>query len=82
MCWLAAYGATPRPADAAGLVALAEAAGERCLRGVLMYAGDQLLPLGQRIWAVPLGAVGLEVGADSRAATRRMTTRRRRSDAR
>lgn len=48
-------GSSLRPADAAGLAALAEATGERFVRGVVMYAGDQLLPLGQKIWAVPLG---------------------------
>ena len=48
-------GSSLRPADAAGLAALAEATGERFVRGAVMYAGDQLLPLGQKIWAVPFG---------------------------
>jgi hypothetical protein len=50
-------GSNLRPADAAGLAALAEAAGERFVRGVVMYAGDQLLPLGKKIWAVPLSVI-------------------------
>lgn len=50
-------GATLHAADASGLAAFAEATGERCVRGVVMYGGDQLLPLGKRIWAVPLGVL-------------------------
>ena len=39
------------------LAALAEATGERFVRGVVMCAGDQLPPLGPKIWAVPLGVL-------------------------
>lgn len=46
-----------RTADAAGLAALAEATGERFVRGAVMYAGDRLLPLGPKVWAVPLGVL-------------------------
>jgi hypothetical protein len=51
------------PADAAGLAALADAAGERFVRGVVMYTGDQLLPLGPKAWAVPLGVLWARGGA-------------------
>jgi len=44
-------------ADCAGLRALAEAAGQRFVRGVVLYGGDRLLPLGERFWAVPLGVL-------------------------
>jgi len=50
-------GSNLRPADVAGLAALAEAAGERFVRGVVMYGGDQLLPLGRKVWAVPLAVL-------------------------
>lgn len=39
----------------AGLKALAGAAGDRFFRGIVLYGGDQTLPLGPEIWAVPLG---------------------------
>jgi hypothetical protein len=51
------------PADAAGLAVLADAAGERFVRGVVMYTGDQLLPLGPKAWAVPLGVLCARGGA-------------------
>jgi predicted AAA+ superfamily ATPase len=44
-------------ADLAGLRALAELAGERFHRGVLLYTGDRSLPLGSRLHMAPLGAV-------------------------
>jgi hypothetical protein len=42
---------------------LADAAGERFVRGVVMYTGDQLLPLGPKAWAVPLGVLWARGGA-------------------
>ncbi len=50
-------GSSLRPADRAGLAVLAEAAGSHFTRGVVLYGGDQLLPLGDRMWAVPLGVL-------------------------
>lgn len=47
------------PADCAGLRALAEAAGERFVRGVVLYEDDRLLPLGGTLLG---GAVGDAVG--------------------
>lgn len=46
-----------KPGDLAGLQALADAAGARFVRGVVLYGGDRLLPLGDRLWGVPLGVL-------------------------
>lgn len=43
--------------DFGGLRELAEATGEAFVRGVLLYTGEQLLPFGDRLWAVPLGVL-------------------------
>ena len=45
------------PGDFAGLRELQTAAGAGFVRGVLFYTGDQLLPFGERLWAVPLAVL-------------------------
>ena len=42
--------------DFKGLKALAEAMGSRFLRGVVLYAGSQTVPFGERLHALPLSA--------------------------
>jgi uncharacterized protein len=49
--------ATPRAADFNGLHALAELAGKRWLRGLLLYTGEQPLAFGENLWALPIGAL-------------------------
>jgi len=49
--------ATIRDADCRGLERLRDAAGERFRCGVLLYDGETLVPLGDRIYAVPLDEV-------------------------
>jgi predicted AAA+ superfamily ATPase len=46
--------ATVNRDDTRGLRELAEAVGERFLRGVVLYAGTEVVPLGARIHAVPV----------------------------
>ncbi len=41
-------------ADFAGLESLAEDAGKKFIRGVLLYLGDQVLPFGDKLAAVPI----------------------------
>jgi hypothetical protein len=36
---------------------LRERIGDRLLAGVVLYAGDQALPFGERLWALPLSAL-------------------------
>jgi predicted AAA+ superfamily ATPase len=43
------------PHDLKGLVALRAALGERFVRGVVLYAGGEVVPLGDRLFAVPIG---------------------------
>ncbi|MFO0970714.1 MAG: DUF4143 domain-containing protein, partial [Gemmataceae bacterium] len=40
--------------DLAGLKKLAALAGDRFAAGILLYDGTETLPLGERLWAVPL----------------------------
>lgn len=49
--------ATPRVKDFAGLEKFAALAGERFKLGVLFYDGDQTLPFGDRLWAVPISTL-------------------------
>lgn len=44
-------------ADFGGLRALADAAGKAFVRGVVLYTGEQLVPFGERLWAVPLAVL-------------------------
>ena len=43
--------------DFAGLLAMAEATGERFLRGVVLYRGRQVVPFGVNLHAVPIDAL-------------------------
>jgi uncharacterized protein len=43
--------------DFNGLRELAEAAGKNFARGVVLYAGEQLVPFEEDLWAVPLGVL-------------------------
>lgn len=43
--------------DANSLRALADATGEKFVRGVVLYLGEQCLPLSDQIWAVPVSAL-------------------------
>ena len=47
----------PGGRDFNGLRALQETARENFLRGVLLYTGDQVLPFGPDLWAVPLSCL-------------------------
>jgi hypothetical protein len=49
--------ATLRDADRRGLERLRDAAGDRFRCGVLLYDGETQVPLGDRIYAIPLGMV-------------------------
>ncbi len=49
--------ATVGAADFAGLEALAEAAGKKFARGVLLYDGDAVVPFGGRMTAAPLSVL-------------------------
>jgi predicted AAA+ superfamily ATPase len=43
--------------DFRGLKALAELAGERFHRGIVLYSGSECVPFGPRLWAVPIAAL-------------------------
>ena len=49
--------ATVGSKDFAGLTALADAAGRRFAGGVLLYAGDDVLPFGKQLYALPVSAL-------------------------
>jgi len=46
--------ASVTPADFAGLLGLRDQLGKRFRVGVLLYGGEQALPFGDRLWALPL----------------------------
>jgi predicted AAA+ superfamily ATPase len=46
--------------DLKGLAALRNALGKRFVRGVVTYTGPEVIPMGDRIWAVPLGLMFAE----------------------
>ncbi|MBA2281032.1 MAG: DUF4143 domain-containing protein [Actinomycetota bacterium] len=48
---------SPRPNDARHLATLRDRLGDRFRVGVVVHLGDQVLPLGDRLWAVPLSAM-------------------------
>ncbi len=50
-------GATVRTADLAGLRNLARQAGDRFVAGYVLYTGQQTLPFGEKLRAVPLDAL-------------------------
>jgi len=49
--------ATVADADFRGLHVFAEMAGKRLRAGIVLYAGRDTLPFGDRMWAVPLEAL-------------------------
>ena len=46
--------------DAKGLALLRGALGERFVRGVVVYAGQEVIPMGDRVFAVPAGMIFAE----------------------
>lgn len=50
-------GATVRASDFRGLAHMRERIGSRLVAGVVLYAGEQTLPFGDGLWAVPLTAL-------------------------
>jgi len=50
-------GSTLGKSDARGLKSLADATGERFIRGILLYSGRETLPFGPRIHALPISAL-------------------------
>ena len=53
--------ATPRARDARGLALMRDRLGERFRCGILLHAGSETLPIGDRIWAVPLAGLWREI---------------------
>ena len=49
--------ATPSSADFRGLKALAECAGDKFVRGILLYTGREVVPFAKNLTAVPLPAI-------------------------
>lgn len=49
--------ATVRPGDFKGLAYLRQRLGRRLLAGVVLYAGEQALPFGEGLWALPLSSL-------------------------
>ena len=49
--------ATVRQADLRGLKRLANIAGDQFKLGVILYDGTETLPLGERLWAVPISSL-------------------------
>ncbi|MFF5083019.1 hypothetical protein ACFY36_38750 [Actinoplanes sp. NPDC000266] len=50
-------GATIRAEDTRGLRHLADAAGEQFVAGLILYTGQQTLPFGEKIRALPMDAL-------------------------
>jgi predicted AAA+ superfamily ATPase len=50
-------GASPRASDWRGLAKLRDARGPSFRAGVLLYTGAQTIPLGDRLWAVPVSGL-------------------------
>lgn len=49
--------ATLGPRDFRGLQSLAESAGERFVRGVILHTGDSMVPFGKDLYAAPLSVL-------------------------
>jgi predicted AAA+ superfamily ATPase len=54
--------ATATAADFRGLRILAQAAGPRFAAGILLHDGEQVLPFGERLWAMPFERLWTAVG--------------------
>jgi len=50
-------GATVTPADFLGLQSLRDQLGKRFCAGVVVYTGEQTIPFGDRLWALPLECI-------------------------
>lgn len=50
-------GASPAASDARHLALLRDALGPRFAVGIVVYTGEHTLPLGERLWAVPVSAL-------------------------
>lgn len=48
---------TLTPRDLSGLRGLAETAGKRFVRGIVFYAGDEIVPFGESLHALPISAL-------------------------
>ena len=48
------------PRDCAGLAELAQLAAQRFVRGIVLYLGEEVLPLGPGLWAVPVSTLWSE----------------------
>ncbi|HYM62002.1 MAG TPA: ATP-binding protein [Thermoanaerobaculia bacterium] len=73
--------ATVTGADFKGLRTLSEAAGRKFHRGVVLYAGKEVVPFGPRLYAVPVEALwrwGADPTTARSLAKRNMTPRRKR----
>lgn len=49
--------ATVTSSDFKGLRGIAEAAGDRFVRGVVLYTGSQVIPFGERLYALPMSVL-------------------------
>jgi uncharacterized protein len=49
--------ATPSQADFRGLSELRDSRGDDFLAGIVLYCGEQTLPFGERMWALPVSAL-------------------------
>lgn len=56
--------ATATAADFRGLRILAQAAGPRFAAGILLHDGDQVIPFGERLWAMPVERLWTRGGSD------------------
>jgi predicted AAA+ superfamily ATPase len=41
--------------DFKGLIALSETANHEFLQGIVIYTGNQVIPFGKNLWAIPIG---------------------------
>lgn len=60
--------ATPGAADFKSLALLAEVAGKRFHRGILLYTGTQAVPFGKNLFALPVSALWRVASEQARAA--------------
>ncbi|MBI2156214.1 MAG: ATP-binding protein [Candidatus Rokubacteria bacterium] len=60
--------ATPGAADFKSLALLAEVAGKRFHRGILLYTGTQAVPFGENLFALPVSALWRVASEQARAA--------------
>ena len=63
--------ANVEPRDASGLRALAELAGPKFVRGIVLYNGKHLLPLAENIWRGRFRSCGLSEGRGQRRSEER-----------